>query len=50
MLGRVPLDATDIICFMCYNPNEGEQDKDTNWKDRRGNNDRTRDANKIHKR
>jgi len=32
--GRVPLDATDIICFFCDNdPGEDAEEKLTNWKD-----------------
>ena len=35
MAGRVPIETKGVLCFMCYNPNEGEQDEDTNWKDKR---------------
>ena len=36
MKGRIPLDATDIECFMCYNKRRDKEDEEklTNWKDK----------------
>jgi hypothetical protein len=31
--GFVPV-LVEVICFHCSNPNPGEQDEDTNWKDK----------------
>jgi formylmethanofuran dehydrogenase subunit E len=33
--GKVPFDSTGIVCYFCANPLEGEEEKDTNWKDKR---------------
>ena len=35
MKGFVPAYAVKVICFFCYNANAGEEDKDTNWKDKK---------------